>query len=244
MLSSQNERRYSDREFALILRAAQEAGAGPAPATPRQGLTLAEIQDVAREVGIDPNRVARAAALLSASRPRALIRILGGNPRLRLEHTVPAGLSAADLGRVVDVARKVLDTQGETREVLGGLEWKDRTSAFAPVVSVIPREGETVLQASTDGTEAMVALYGGVGLPLGFVITVTLGKLFFGVSDLGVLTAFALGMPPAFLVARGLWGRSARKWRGRLFHLMDAMTQEAEATTGRASGAEGTTSEV
>jgi hypothetical protein len=233
MASSRGQRRYSDQEFALILRTASETESGPAPASPQRGLTLAEIQDVAMEVGIDPNRVARAAALLPSSKRGALIRVVGGSPRLRLEHTVPAELSPADLGRIVDAARRVLDTQGETREVLGGLEWKAGTSTFAPAVSVTPREGETVLQASTDGTEAMVGFYGGVGLPLGFVITVTLGKLFFGQTDPGMLAAFASGMPLAFLVARALWRRSASRWRERLIQLMDALTREAEAAVER-----------
>jgi len=43
---------------------------------------------------------------------------------LRMASVVPAG----ELGRVIDVARRALSTQGETREVLGALEWKGGTS--------------------------------------------------------------------------------------------------------------------
>lgn len=53
MSHSDDERRYSDEEFALILKAASEAEATQVAAAPQQGLTLAEIQEIATEVGID-----------------------------------------------------------------------------------------------------------------------------------------------------------------------------------------------
>ncbi len=229
MSPSDDERRYSDREFALILRAAAEVGAGPTPASPREGLTLAEIRQIAAEVGIDPERVSRAAALLPSGRETALLRLIGGNPRQRMEQTVAGLVPPAGLSRMVEVARRVLDTQGETREVLGGVEWKAGTSTFDPSVSITPRSGETVVHVSTNGTEAMLAYLAGIGLPVGGVITVILGKFVFGETGGGIAAAALSGFTPAFLFARALWSRSAGRWRERLLHLMEALTREAEA---------------
>ena len=54
-------RRYSDEEFALILRRASEISE-VGDARPGGGLSLSEIQQIAGEAGIDPTAVARAAA--------------------------------------------------------------------------------------------------------------------------------------------------------------------------------------
>lgn len=236
MSPTNDERRYSDEEFALILRTASEVQAGPDPAPPRQGLTLSEIQEIAAEVGIDPDRVSKAAALLPSATGEGLSRLVGGHPRHRLEHTVKGGVPTAALGRVIDLARREMDTQGETREVLGGLEWKGGTSTTSVTVSVTPREGETVLQASTDRSETMAGIFAGVTLPVGGIIGVTLGKLVFGESDAGIAAALISGMTPALIFARAIWKRSTRHWRERLFHLMDAMAREAEEAAGKAGG--------
>jgi hypothetical protein len=229
MTPSDEERRYSDEEFALILRLSSEAPAGPDPAPSQPGLTLAEIREIAGEVGIDPERVSRAAALLSSARDTGVSRVLGGHPRHRLEQSVPGTVPEARLGRVIDVARRALDTQGETREVLGALEWKGATNTTTVSVSVVPREGKTTLQAFTDRTESLAATYAGVGLPVTVVIAVTLGKLVFGETGAGIAAALLSGLPPGMLLARTLWKRSTSKWRERLLHLMDAMVREAEA---------------
>ena len=68
-----DERRYSDEEFALILRRAVEIEGRPTPEPeaptlplpPSDGLTLTEIQEIAGEAGIDPAAVAEAASALS-----------------------------------------------------------------------------------------------------------------------------------------------------------------------------------
>jgi hypothetical protein len=67
-----DERRYTDDEVAEIIQAASTPVVPreePAdPASPR-GLTLAELQEIAREVGIPPDRIAQAAAALDRRQP-------------------------------------------------------------------------------------------------------------------------------------------------------------------------------
>ena len=56
------ERRYTDRDVALILRRAAEIDKKSTPDAPVRGLSVGELQEIAGEVGIDPEAVTRAAA--------------------------------------------------------------------------------------------------------------------------------------------------------------------------------------
>jgi hypothetical protein len=64
-LVDMSDRRYNDKEMAAIFRAAAEGPQGPHPEVPpEEGMTLAELQAIGREVGIAPAAVAQAAQAL------------------------------------------------------------------------------------------------------------------------------------------------------------------------------------
>jgi hypothetical protein len=70
-----DQRVYSDEEFALILRKATELASRAEPPVPSSaGLTLTEMKAVAAQVGLDPALVERAARLLAV---RAMASPLG-----------------------------------------------------------------------------------------------------------------------------------------------------------------------
>lgn len=65
-------RRYTDDEVAAIFRAATEGSESRAlPDASADGLTLTDLQSIAREVGISPDAVSRAALTLDRPRPPA-----------------------------------------------------------------------------------------------------------------------------------------------------------------------------
>lgn len=67
-----DERRYTDDEVAAIFEAASTPVTPreePADSTSRRGLTLAQLQEVGREVGIAPEQIAQAAAALDRRQP-------------------------------------------------------------------------------------------------------------------------------------------------------------------------------
>lgn len=106
-----DERRYQDDEVAAIFEA---AAAPPTPpggdATPPQGLTLAELQAIGKEVGIAPERIAQAAAALDHRSPAI--------PR-RTDFAMP--VTAA---HVVDIPRPLTDREwalvvADLRETFG-----------------------------------------------------------------------------------------------------------------------------
>ncbi len=93
------ERRYNDKEIAAIFRSAAEGPSAPAADVPRdEGLTLAELQTIGREVGIPAESVARAAQALELRR----------GPDRRTIFGLPLGVS-----RTVNLSRRLSDEEWE-----------------------------------------------------------------------------------------------------------------------------------
>lgn len=114
-----DERRYEDAEVAQIFQAAASprASESRAPASPG-GMSLAELQAIGGEVGIEPERIAEAAAALDVRR--------GAAPR-RAYLGIPVSVS-----RTVDLPRAPTDREwemlvAELRETFGA-RGKDRSS--------------------------------------------------------------------------------------------------------------------
>lgn len=87
MNEASKDRTYSE-EFAVILRRAVELQERPTGQVPvrSEGFSLREIQAIAREVGLDPDAVARAAATLTPEGRSGLARVLGGATSHELEY--------------------------------------------------------------------------------------------------------------------------------------------------------------
>jgi len=146
-------RRYSEEEFALILRKASEIQEAPGEGAGRlsgQGLTLEEIQSIAGEAGIDPQAVSRAAALLGSKeweeKKGLADAILGGPGTYHLDFEVQGRLPQEDYGRLLELIRRTLEHQGEASEVLGGVEWKTVGELSAINVNISPRGESTSIQ--------------------------------------------------------------------------------------------------
>jgi hypothetical protein len=200
------ERRYSDDEFRRIIEQAtlpeQEsehvAGGG-------RGHTLAEIRDIAREVGIDPDRIDRAAADLVASEPDARATSSAGLfPRvLHAERVIPRALTDGEMERVVRQAELVARQPGRLRRSGGWAEWRDDRDRL--YVGVARGTDVTRIRVIIDQTADLVT--GGT----------TIGVLAALLVAAGAGSASPLFAPGALLVAGvaiGLIGFFAR-WRTR-----------------------------
>jgi hypothetical protein len=243
MPTTDEERRYSEEEFALVLEMASEEPDAPEEektrtlAPVREGLTLAQIQEIASEVGIDPDRISRAAALLPHERESGVIRLIGGNPVASIETVVEREASETDLRRIAEAVRREVGVTGKAQEVLGALEWRGNNTTTIVTASATPRDGSTALQVSADSTGALLTIIAAAGLPTLGVVALTLVKLVFGETDAGIVLGLLSGLPPAAVVSRILWKRTTKAWRERLVKIMDAMSQETtkvltEGTTG------------
>src|SRR6266571_5049025 len=111
------ERRYSDKEIAAIFRAATELPpvAERAEVPRDEGLTLADLQAIGREVGIPAEAVAQAAQALDV-RPGAASRTFLGLP-IGVSRTVDLNrrLTDEEWERLVVQLREVFNARGRTR---------------------------------------------------------------------------------------------------------------------------------
>jgi hypothetical protein len=219
-------RRYTDEEVALILRKAAQFDAGSAAPEAGDGLSLAEIERIAREVGIAPDMVARAAALLGTDAPSMAAKIFGGPANFRAEHEASGEIPRERYGDVVEVIRRVLDRPGRTSEVLGSLEWKSVGETTQVTVVVRPTAGRTRVQVLADrgGSAVLAYLAPGFGAILGGLIT----GATFEPGLAGGLLIMGTAVGAGFLAARTIWAAATRRFRRKFASLTDAVTAEVE----------------
>jgi len=228
-------RRYSEEEFALILRRASEiqdpSGEG-AGRSRGQGLTLQEIQSIAGEAGIDPQAVARAAALLGSTEwgeKRGLAeRIFGGPGTYHLSFQAPGRLPPEAYRAILELIRRTLEHQGEVAEVLGGVEWKTVGEVSAINVNISPRGGSTSIQIVGDrgAAGAITFIFPMIGSA---ILMGALGGALQPESAAGIVGLIAGTLGGGFLFARTLYVTQGRKFRRRLARLMEGLSGAVEA---------------
>lgn len=127
-----SERRYNEDEVATIFRAAaerQQAALGSSgttsnvPLASSQGMTLAQLQEIGREVGIPADLVAGAAQALDRVGKSSVRRFLG--LPLGVNRTVSLGrrLSDAEWEQLVVDLRETFDARGRLREEGSFRQW-------------------------------------------------------------------------------------------------------------------------
>ena len=228
------ERRYSEEEFALILRKAteiQESAPGGSARRGGQGLSLEEIQSIAGEAGIDPQAVSRAAALLGAlewERKEGLAAaIFGGTDKYHVEFEVPGRLPPEEYSRMLELIRRILEHQGEASEVLGGVEWKTVGQLSAVNVNISPRGDFTSIQIVGDraGAGALTFTFPVAGAA---ILTGALGAILQPESVVGIVGLVGGMLGSGFLFSRTLWVSNGKKFHRRLTRLMDALSGAVE----------------
>jgi hypothetical protein len=125
-----NERRYTDEEVEQIFRnAAEEERPARRDRTSRDGMTLAELQEIGGEVGIPSEQIARAAARLDGEGGMALVR-----PRSTLLGLPISASRAIDLPRaptdrewaiLVAELRDVFQAGGRDTSTPGSRIWRN-----------------------------------------------------------------------------------------------------------------------
>ena len=122
-----DERRYKDDEVAEIFEAASAPALSRGDVPSAEGLTLAELQAIGREVGIAPERIAEAASSLERSAPPIPRRTELGMP-MSAAHVVelPRALTDREWALVVADLRETFgargheSSHGDTRQWVNG----------------------------------------------------------------------------------------------------------------------------
>lgn len=163
-----HERKYREDEIQEIFEraASSEARGLPAPSY-ESGLTLSDLQDIGRQVGMEPSRIAEAAMALDA-RPEVLPRrtILGVPVSVGRIVELDRAPTDREWGLLVAEIRRTFDARGRLTEAGGLREWSNGNLH----VSVEPTEtGHRLRMGTRNGHAANVTAVGIAGLGLGIV---------------------------------------------------------------------------
>jgi hypothetical protein len=111
------DRRFNEEEVAAIFQQATEAQQTTQRSLPSsEGLTLAEIQEIGRQVGVAPELVARAAASLAQTGTTSTRKLLGLTIGVGQTVQLERKLSADEWDRLVVDLRETFDRTGTVRQ--------------------------------------------------------------------------------------------------------------------------------
>lgn len=164
MAERPQERRYREEEVAEILQRAARIERRRQEEQP--ALSLAEIEAIARESGMDPSLVRHAARELEAQKSSRLARMLLGAPATRtLERTVEGELTVEAHEILAADIRAALGTSvmmGQMSTVGRTLTWTGFGQSGSIEVSISPRNGETVIRIDVNSKNLAGGLFGGI----------------------------------------------------------------------------------
>ena len=237
---SDDQRIYSDEEFALILRKAAElTSRAESPAHSSTGLTLTEIKAAASQAGFDPALVERAARLLAYSATASPLERLMGGP-LRHHHEARFRMKldesgAAQLLSAVRISAGQAGTRDAGHSSSMGMTWHDGSELEALRVTARPEEDATSVSIALErhGTLGVVAMSSGIAMFLAFLFGVF--ALYPEAPALGV-GGVIVGMGGVLAAARGYWASSTRRVRERISMVMDTIGQTLAQPEKQASG--------
>lgn len=205
-------RRYSDEEVARLLKRATELQRYDPVQPTRDGLTLGELESIAREAGIDPSLLRRAANELDGEPRRSGFApvFLGDETTLVVERTFEGELSPDRLEELVPIVNAAANATGQLSSVGRTLNFSSTTGGNHPrsiQIMVSSRNGETRLRIEERYGPVAGALFGGIlgggggglGFGLGLAIGQSLGSLALSIA----LPAGAVG--GAYLLARTIY---------------------------------------
>ncbi len=226
-----SSRRYGDREIGLILKRATELQ-DTAPEPSGSGLSLAELEEIALEAGIDPTHLRRAAAEVEAGAPASGISaaFLGTSPTISLERVIQGEIEEEVFEILVPEIQHVDTGQGVPSLFGRTLTWRSNTpsNTRALQLTVSSRDGETQIRIEEQLHGFAGGLFGGLvgGGGAGIGVGVGVGV---GVDVLGSVlfsVAFPLGViGGCYLIARSIFGATVRRRQRTLHGLMDRLTE-------------------
>jgi serine/threonine protein kinase len=240
LLSDQNapvvRKKYrADEVEAIVSRAAELEASNP---TMSGAMTMGGLEQVARDVGIDPRHVRSALATMTPGaigRPTALVQPknniwIGGPTRLLFERQVEGEISETDYPMLVEEIRRVLGELGQVSQLARSFSWtlnRGQSGMSMIEIGVSVRNGRTRIMAQENLGQLIGAVFGGLGGGLGGG---GLGPVLGGVLGSAQLLVPAAGffIVPAWLtlvysLARYTYNSAVKRRAKKLEHLVDRL---------------------
>src|SRR5215213_11680812 len=222
-------RRFNEKEVAQIIKRASELQQEESPIESSTGMSLVELEQVAREAGLDPSLVRRAATDLdtrvSDKRPSAFI---GAPTALMLERTIDGEVSADEYEALVLEIQRELGGVGSASTFGRSLQWtmrgvdRRRVSSRIVQVTVTPRNGRTTIRIEEPLGQLAGGLFGGLmgglgGGTSGIMMGIGMGVFHSAAIAVGLIGGFVTG---SYVLARTIFGRMSRGRGERMQQLM------------------------
>ena len=239
------ERKFSDEEVALIIkRAAELQQTEQVEQEPGTTMSLAEVEQIAIEAGIDPRLIRRAAQGLErpqeVNRPSAFA---GAPTRLVFERVVDGEIHVEDFEVLIAEIRRSMGENGIPSVIGKSLAWSSgfsgsrRRSVGRQVdIGVVSRGGITTIRIEEELSNLAGGLFGGImggGGGGAGGIAVGIGMNLFQSLPAG-LGLWAAAIAASYALARTLFSRTSSKREDELRTLIDKLeAQVAEAVAAR-----------
>ena len=236
-------RLYSEKEVSKILeRATDPHREGPGRSSGSLGeLSLAELEEIALEAGIDPRDLRRAAMELDSGDLviSGWARLVGEQLTLVREAIIPGEIPQPGFERVVTAIRQAAGEFGEHSFLGRTLTWQAETSSKmrSILLVVAAKDGETHIRIEDRLDQFAVTLFsgtlggvgGGVGFGAGLPLAAALGSLLLGIPILlGVFGLTHIGTRP-------IYRAFVRKRRKAIDEMMEEVTREVTKAISSAS---------
>jgi hypothetical protein len=225
-------KRYGEKEVSRLLkRAAELQRLSPTSPNP-MGLTLAELEEIAEEAGLDVALLRQAARELettSSPGTGAGPLLAGGPTKFVLERTLPFEASNTAFEALVPIIQSAATSAGSASQIGRTFTWQTQApnSSISLQVTVSIRRGETLIRVDENHATLAGALFagglsGGLGIAIGGggALGAALGSVVVGV---GAPIAF---MGLSYYVMRSIFARKSRTRSRILAELLERIVAE------------------
>ncbi len=221
-----DERRFTEREVREILKRAVEKVPSRA-LTNSEGLSLAALQAIGEEVGIDPARIEGAARSLVHGSGRDTNTLLGAPRILHVERKVAGTLTPDDTADILSRIRRIMGRRGEANEIHGTLEWTATGESGERSVTLSSRDGTTTIQSSANLTSAALGIYLPAGM-MGFIASFAgLAKFIKSGTEFGLVLALVT-LPVLWPVLRSIFRRISRSEAAKAQQMVEELANLIE----------------
>jgi hypothetical protein len=221
---------YSEAEFVRILRTAAALQDRSTGGVTSEKMALAEIEQIAAEVGIAPQYIAAAAVLVITEAGEQWRYWLAVPVQGRLSRVLPGSVSDNAWQELVAVIRQTLEHTGQHSYVPGALEWVHTDDLSVVRVEVSASEDRSHAHVFADHRQA-AALYLSVGPLLGACATVLPMAVFGWGEAVAPWILFSGGAGAGFAVGWASFKARSARWQRRLRGLLQALAERGMSTS-------------
>lgn len=226
---------YGDEEIGRILKRATELQHRE-PKAPPAGVTLAELEEIAAEAGIDPTYLRRAAMELEAgtAEPTIMTKLAGDDLVIVREITLSGELAEDGFERIVAAIQTSSREHGQPSLLGRTLTWRAETASNTRTIQIVvtSRDGRTHIRAEENLVQMASGLFGGVTAGAGIGLGIGVG-LPIGIEVLGsalFATAAPIGaVALAYMASRSIYRRVVARRRRAVDDLFDRVVGEAQS---------------